>query len=159
MSQTSGKFCTACGNSLVNTAAICPKCGTPVQTLTPLAPMGKSKTTAIILAVFLGFWAWLYTFQVNKTKFFIALGAQVVITIVYLVSFFQYVAAQANYYDYSYNCDYLDYCTESYDTAALSSFLVTVCVVGLVGIGLRIWEIVDNVRRPESFYLNYPNER
>jgi len=157
MSQAPTKFCTACGNNLVPSAAICPNCGTPTQSVAPVVQMGKSKTTAILLAVFVGFWAWLYTFQVNKTKFFIGLSAQFVITIVYLVSFFQYLAASVN--SYNYNCDYDYSCTESYDSSALTSFIAMMAIVGILGIGLRVWEIVDNARRPESFYLNYPNER
>ena len=26
----------------------------------------RSKTTAVVLAVFLGFWAWLYTFRIDE---------------------------------------------------------------------------------------------
>jgi hypothetical protein len=33
---------------------------------------GKSKTTAILLAVFLGFWTWIYTYREDGAKFWIA---------------------------------------------------------------------------------------
>ena len=157
MSQAPTKFCTACGNNLVPTAAICPSCGTPSQNITPVAQVGKSKTTAVLLAVFVGFWAWLYTFQVNKTKFFIGLGAQILISIIYFVALFQYFAAQLN--SYNYNCDYYYSCNDSYDSASTTSFIAAVAVISIIGLGLRAWEIIDNARRPESFYLNYPNER
>ena len=33
----------------------------------------KSKTTAVLLAVFLGFWTWLYTYKVDSWKFWMNL--------------------------------------------------------------------------------------
>lgn len=36
----------------------------------------KTKTPAVLLAVFLGTWTWLYTYQRDATKFWITLGAQ-----------------------------------------------------------------------------------
>lgn len=34
----------------------------------------KNRTTAIVLAVFLSFWTWLYTYKKDSTKFWIGLG-------------------------------------------------------------------------------------
>lgn len=34
----------------------------------------KSKTTAVVLAVFLSFWTWLYTYQKDNWKFWTGLG-------------------------------------------------------------------------------------
>ncbi len=42
----------------------------------PVAPP-KSKTAAILLAVFLSFWTWLYTYQRDSSKFWIGLGVAV----------------------------------------------------------------------------------
>lgn len=36
-------------------------------------PYGKSKSTAVLLAVFLSFWTWLYTYRVDATKFWVGL--------------------------------------------------------------------------------------
>jgi hypothetical protein len=35
---------------------------------------GKSKTTAVLLAIFLGFWAWLYLYKKSIGKFWLNLG-------------------------------------------------------------------------------------
>ena len=35
---------------------------------------GLSKNTAVLLAVFLGLWSWVYTYERNKTKFWVCLG-------------------------------------------------------------------------------------
>ena len=37
------------------------------------APVAKSKTVSILLAVFLGFFTWLYTYKRDSTKFWIGL--------------------------------------------------------------------------------------
>jgi len=57
-------------------AAQAPVAGQPPA---PVAgqPAQKDKTVAILLAVFLGFWAWIYTWQVDKKKFWIFLGVGV----------------------------------------------------------------------------------
>jgi len=64
------KFCPACGTGIVATAAICPNCGTSVG-------QPKSKTTAILLAVFLTFWTWLYTYKKDAWKFWVGLVANI----------------------------------------------------------------------------------
>lgn len=79
MAAPSGvRFCGACGNSLVATAAICPKCGSSVGT-------PKDKTIAVLLAVFLGGWTWCYTYQADKKKFWWSLALSVLGTILTLV--------------------------------------------------------------------------
>jgi len=71
MSAPLTRFCGGCGQGLVATAVVCPYCGAS-------AGRGfaqpKSKTTAVLLAVFLGLWTWCYTYQLNKTKFWAAIG-------------------------------------------------------------------------------------
>jgi hypothetical protein len=68
------KFCGSCGNPLVATAVICPQCGTA-------AGSPKSKTTAILLAVFLGFWTWVYTYKTDKVKFWVGLASCLLIVV------------------------------------------------------------------------------
>ena len=65
------RFCPSCGHGLVATAVVCPTCGT--ATGSP-----RSKTAAVLLAVFLSFWTWLYTYQRSKAKFWTGLALVVV---------------------------------------------------------------------------------
>ena len=65
------RFCSSCSKPVVQTAAVCPQCGTALG-----AP--KSKGIAILLAVFLSFWTWVYTYHMNKTKFWVGLGLSLV---------------------------------------------------------------------------------
>ncbi len=72
-------FCVACANQLVQTAAFCPKCGTPRAHLPGHSPTGasKSKTTSVLLAVFLSFWSYLYSYKQDKVKFWVSLAGSV----------------------------------------------------------------------------------
>lgn len=60
------RLCPGCRNTLVVTAVVCPACGTALGT-------PKDKTIAVLLAVFLGFWTWLYTYPRDSSKFWIGL--------------------------------------------------------------------------------------
>jgi hypothetical protein len=64
------KFCPACGNGLIISAVICPKCGSPVAGVT--TKNAKEKSIAVILAVFLSSWAYLYTYKYDAKKFWIS---------------------------------------------------------------------------------------
>ena len=66
-----------CGNGLVTTAAICPRCGTPASGTRPGQIGTKSRTTAVVLAVFLSFWSFLYTYSNSAWKFWLGLGLNI----------------------------------------------------------------------------------
>jgi hypothetical protein len=87
-------FCNKCGAQLGG-AAFCTNCGTQAGTTpapavapqptyqqpTPPFQPGygaarppKSRTTAIVLAVFFSGWTWLYTYRADKNKFWLSLG-------------------------------------------------------------------------------------
>lgn len=69
-------FCSGCGSALVVGAVVCPRCGTPRRAV---ASIQKSKTAAVLLAVFLSYWAWLYTYKTDAWKFWVGLGVSVLI--------------------------------------------------------------------------------
>lgn len=71
------QYCVTCGNGLVATAAICPRCGTPVSGRKPGQVGAKSRTAAVLLAVFLSFWSFLYTYRTAAWKFWLGLGLAV----------------------------------------------------------------------------------
>lgn len=73
-------FCSKCGTQLAG-AAFCTNCGTQAgATPSPQQPSyvasrsPKSRTTAIVLAVFFSGWTWLYTYRADKNKFWLSLG-------------------------------------------------------------------------------------
>jgi hypothetical protein len=60
------KSCPACGTGLVATATMCTRCGTPLSS-------PHSKGAAVLLAVFLTFWTWIYTYKTDAWKFWVGL--------------------------------------------------------------------------------------
>ncbi len=74
------KRCIGCGATVVGTATVCTHCGTTLGT-------PKDKTVAVLLAVFLGPWTWLYTYQRDSQKFWIGLVLYIVgiITSLFLI--------------------------------------------------------------------------
>ena len=72
-------YCKSCGNQIMKEAEICPKCGVRVTNRVNVSPqVPKDKTVAVLLAVFLGFWTWLYTYKKDAWKFWLNLGLTVV---------------------------------------------------------------------------------
>jgi len=61
-------FCQSCGEPIKREAVLCVHCGVPTNAT------NKSKTVAVLLAVFLGAWSWLYTYQRDAWKFWVNLG-------------------------------------------------------------------------------------
>lgn len=91
--QSDEIFCWSCGEPIKKEAVICVHCGVQVRPLAPSAQRShvsagapdllqnattkpKSKSTAVLLAVFLGYWTWLYTAARDKAKFVLGLGLQ-----------------------------------------------------------------------------------
>ena len=68
------RYCQGCGSGLIDMAIICTKCGSSAGG--PNSYSGrKKKTTSILLAVFLSGWTWLYTYDRDRKKFWIFIGA------------------------------------------------------------------------------------
>ena len=59
------KHCSNCGKKINENAVVCLGCGAKVNTAT--GP--KSKTTAVLMSVFLGLFAWAYTYKKTSTLF------------------------------------------------------------------------------------------
>ena len=155
------KYCTGCGNGLIETAAICPKCGTPVaaaKVVGAVAP--KTKNAAVLLAVFLGFWTYLYTFAKDKVKFWIFLATSFIGSGIYFSALTTAAAAATNQancilgsWDYTYG-------ESNYDTSMCDIYQpnYTGVFIGLaIQLGIYVFIIVDRARKPQEFYSNYPN--
>lgn len=104
----------------------------------------KSKAVAVILAVFFGYWSWLYTYGKNKLKFWIILG---VFAIIFIINFsYSWSLIMASINNRPYLEDYFG-----------SSFMVFIILVNIIYFGVWVWSVVDNATKPESFYRDYPN--
>jgi len=128
--QVVASYCVGCGKGLISTAAICPSCGTPVRTNS--VSRGKDKTVAILLAVFLSGWTWLYTYRVNAAKFWIYIGVSFFFALIGIAAF----AASI----------------DSYDPGAS---LAVLGLVYFVGFGFWLWAVIDAATKPREYYENY----
>jgi len=66
-------YCPNCGKKVAEQAVRCVACGVAVgRPLGAVKP--KDKTVAVLLAVFLGFWTWCYTYKKDAWKFWLNLA-------------------------------------------------------------------------------------
>ena len=73
-------FCQNCAAPTTPLSEICVKCGTRLIRRTVISGISagtsdrgsKSKTASVLLAVFLSFWTWFYTYRRDNWKFWIA---------------------------------------------------------------------------------------
>lgn len=133
------KFCASCGSGLVAAAVICPNCGAAQKGFSTSG--GKSKTTAVLLAVFLSAWTWVYTWKVNAKKFWIAMGLWVVQIIIFIVGAGQ-VASKLTCNPTTDAC--------SYHTGSAGILLFAY----LISFGIWIWAIVDTSTKSREYYSN-----
>jgi hypothetical protein len=80
-------FCQSCGAVIKREAEICANCGVRVRGART-GSGGKSKVAAIVLAVFLSGWSWLYTYREDGWKFWFTLGVTIANFILTVVTVF-----------------------------------------------------------------------
>jgi|HubBroStandDraft_2_1064218.scaffolds.fasta_scaffold604379_1 RNA polymerase subunit RPABC4/transcription elongation factor Spt4 len=134
------KFCATCGSGLVSAAVICPNCGSAQKGFSSSG--GKSKTTAVVMAVFLSAWTWVYTWKVNSKKFWIALGLWVVQIIFYAVG----VSEAANRL----------VCNQPGGgcTFRSGSGSGPVIIAALISFGVWLWAVVDASTKTQAYYAS-----
>ncbi|OFW62594.1 MAG: hypothetical protein A2Z35_03890 [Actinobacteria bacterium RBG_19FT_COMBO_36_27] len=77
--KKAGKYCQNCGKLIDENAAICPHCGVAVKGGVLDRPkVSKDKTVALLLAIFLSFWTWIYTYEKDSWKFWLNLALSIV---------------------------------------------------------------------------------
>jgi hypothetical protein len=143
-------FCFACGAATTPLSEICVKCGTRLiaQSAVPgVAPLGlgvnpKSKTASILMAVFLGFWTWLYTYKKDHWKFWVSLGVSLVLGLGLGIFMSWLVIAGLN----SFN---------SVDASAIGFIIVYVLAI-IVSFGLWVWAVIDTAIKKDEWYTRYP---
>ena len=175
-------FCSNCGVGVAPTSTFCAECGQrlvaevnatqptapespsftppPAHAAAPARPFAiKDRTTAILLAAFLGYWTWLYTFKVDKVKFFSGLGAGFLnaalltgISISNALMAGGQAQCLSDYYaditSDALPC-YMDY----------HQIWWPYILIGLIALGMYVWVLVDTIRKKESFFANYPNQK
>lgn len=144
-------YCPECGKPIKRNAVICVHCGVQVKELSAKnevkavrlepAATSKSKTVSVVLAVFFGFWSWLYTYKKDQLKFWIFFGLWITLFLVLV----------------SYSCSMVaSVLEEPYSQVDYDNPLFT--LIWLVNVIGWLWALIISIRRPLSFYLNYPYE-
>lgn len=118
----------------------------------------KKRNVAITLAIFLGYWSWLYTPKKNLLKFFLALVSSIAVGIMIQIN----MAAQqlvANAYTSCIISD-LNYGTDSNCQNAFvfdSAWSTRITAGWLITLAIYLWSLIDNIRHSTQYYENYPN--
>jgi len=143
-------FCPACAAPTTPLSEICVKCGTRLipQTAAPgmAAKTGtmntKSKTVSILLAAFLGYWTWLYTYKKDHWKFWLSLGVSIVCSIGLGIIFIWFIASGLN--------------SVKVSNALTVSLIVGYILVIIVSFGLWVWSVIDTAIKKDEWYTGYP---
>ncbi|MGH9069869.1 MAG: hypothetical protein ACRDX8_01555, partial [Acidimicrobiales bacterium] len=147
------KYCSVCGTGLVAQAVICPNCGSPVA---PGYRMRyKNKTAAVLLAVFLGPWTWLYTYRRNAWKFWTGLLSGVAgftIAVIVAATYFATTTQSGGIYA-GLDPGGFQYTQTGQPIPALAVFAVVICY--LIPFAVWLWAIIDVAVAPSSYYTNY----
>ena len=141
-------FCRYCGKLIKKAAVICPMCGIQLKELKTAAPTvnlsqnvttqvfvsqpyravePKSKIAAIVLAIFFGFWSYLYTYSYDSAKFWLIIIMNIIaipITLYFILK------------------------------GSSSAFIFLWIFIGVFS---YTWPILNHLLRPASVYKNYPN--
>lgn len=140
--QEDEMYCINCGKLINKNAVFCINCGVQIKELktsqVQMSPSPKSKVVAIILAVLLGLWSWLYTYKKDYKKFWIFLGLFLFVMTLDLIS-------------YWHSLQYYHLGNELTNSQGWQWTLY------FISFSAWIWALCNSIIRPENFYTNYPN--
>ena len=154
-------FCPECGKPIKRNVVVCPYCGiqikeiktSPIQETATYNPSTKNKGIAIVLAIFLGFWSWLYTYKKDFKKFWIFLSLPIVFFgIVIIIETLISASNPLNKYVPSFMLVHSNLYVGFY--SALTKYGTWIWLLLLIP---HIWAFCNSIIRPENFYKNYPN--
>lgn len=147
------QYCGGCGNALHPSAVTCPRCGAPVVGWAGV----KSKTAAVLLAVFLGPWTWVYTYKRDSWKFWVGMlipFAWVILFILGLTVF----ASQIGSCSETINGQVIS--VPGCDTAAVSGGALlgfAYIAAWIIYPGIWIWSVIDTAVKNDTYYRMFPN--
>jgi hypothetical protein len=105
----------------------------------PSAP--KNKTGSILLAVFLGFWTWLYTYKKDGWKFWLSLSLTALGMMVMALTTVIILAKLDNV---------------KMPTDPITAWLTAWLIAYAITVGLWVWGILDTATKNAAWYANYP---
>jgi hypothetical protein len=93
----------------------------------------KSKTAAVLIAIFLGYWSWLYTYKKDYKKFWVYL----ILIWAGVISIWILVYSNGL-------------------SAVLINYGTWIWLYFLINASSYIWVLINSISRPLIFYENYP---
>ena len=137
-------FCSGCGCPTPYPVRNCLKCLTPLVYVAARTSIvkPKSKTMAILLALLLGLFTWLYTYKQDARKFWLGLGLTILSLIVFLAAL-GFVLGDA--------------AAPGTLTHLNANWLLPMMVSFMVVSVLWIWSLLDVLRKNNDWYAQYPN--
>jgi hypothetical protein len=142
-------FCQNCGREVSETANFCAACGAQLTSISGVKKKGNSKLAAILLAVFLGFWTWVYTYKKDSMKFWIGLTVYF-ITFAIFCAFVVYMVIAIPSAMFGYNT-----VLTSSQERTFFLFWILLAFMPLACSGIWIWAIVDAAAKNDNWYINY----
>ncbi len=132
-------FCNSCGAEVLPLAEKCIKCGAVFGK----PPRPKAKTIAVLLAVFLGYWTWVYTYRKNTWKFWVGLAVGLPAFVIFNLG-----VIPNNSVEYDANGNYL-----GWGGFRLSNYILI--PVLLIILTVWIWAVIDVCLKKQEWYLTY----
>lgn len=143
-------FSQSCGKEVSENAKFCAACGTmlspAIDTLERSG--GKNKVASMLLAVFLGFWTWLYTYKKDARKFWIGLGV-FFIAFVIICTFIVYFVISI-----PWSPEATLELTDT-QTGMVILFWIFLILIQMGSYGIHIWAIIDTAIKKDEWYKNY----
>lgn len=125
----------------------------------------KSKSTAIVLAVFFSFWSWLYKYRKNLIKFWFILAFNLIFSIVIPATGYIFISitteGHPEFEEYLrgfetlFNSNSANIPEVSYRT--FSIIILILIFIGIYKIGVWIWVIIDNAIKLKAVYTFHSN--
>jgi len=158
-------YCPECGKPIKRNVAICVNCGVQIKEIktsetTTYNPNAKDKGIAIVLAIFLGFWSWLYTYKKDFKKFWIFIS--LIFVIVACVGILIIIETVDSINNPLTKCMPSDMILHSNLYVGIHMTLINYgtwfwLLYLLISASSYIWALCNSVIRHTNFYTNYPN--
>jgi hypothetical protein len=138
-------YCPGCGCQTKYFVKNCLTCGAPLAYIAPKTSIinPKSKRVSILLALCLGLFTWLYTYQKDAKKFWLSLG----LTVLGLILFF---SPSKLVFGNSF--------TFGAPAGPNVKMLLLLMVAFVVVSGIWAWSLLDVMRKTNEWYTQYPNQ-
>ena len=129
--------------------------GQPVAN--PRPQDSKNKTLAILISLLLGPFAWVYTYEKDKRKFWFGLAVSTVVFVIFFLVILYQFEIFNRAIDSALESGSSNFETTFEETQNSMRMILMVIPLGLLQSAVWIWAIIDAVRRPTSWYDRYPN--